>query len=150
MNKSIINKNTTSIWNTFDNLFKEFEVLFPMPIEYNGILHSPPSDYFVENGRININIDLPGLGKEDVQIQLNKQANVLLVTAKKQYEKKTDIKFICRERHISEMTRRYRLPENADLSTLKVDMKNGLLSITCAIKSVEPVVDEGYTVIPIE
>lgn len=151
MNRSIIKRNTGSVWNTFDKMFKEFEVLFPIPIE-QSLPHnySMRSDYFVENGRIHINIDCPGLSKEEVQVSLNKQTNVLMVTAKKQYEKKTDIKFVCRERSISEMSRRYRLPENADLSTFTASMENGLLSIVCDTKSVEAVTDEGYTVIPIK
>jgi HSP20 family protein len=114
--------------------FPEFEQLFDVfntPFTQQNYLQSLKSDYFIENNELKINVDVPGSSPEDVHVEYNKNTHSIIVKVNKQYEKKeTKLSFYRRERCLSEQTRSFNLPSDVDTSTIKADIKNGLLSVS--------------------
>jgi HSP20 family molecular chaperone IbpA len=96
------------------------------------------SDYFLENGEITINVDVPGSSSDDVVVDFNKENYVLTVKVAKQYEKKdTKPSFYQRERVISEQSRSFHLSNDIDENTISAQVVNGLLTVKAKIKNKE-------------
>jgi len=75
-----------------------------------------------------IAVELPGVKKEDVRIQV--EDNVLSVSGEKKHEKEIDEKNIHRsERIYGTFQRTFRLPERTDQSAIQADFKDGILNI---------------------
>nr|DAD42860.1 TPA_asm: hypothetical protein HUJ06_001090 [Nelumbo nucifera] len=74
--------------------------------------------------------DLPGLKKEEVKVELEKD-RVLQVSGEsnREHEEKSD-KWHRVERSSGKFLRRFRLPENAKVDQVKATMENGVLTIT--------------------
>ncbi|KAH9310576.1 hypothetical protein KI387_025611 [Taxus chinensis] len=74
--------------------------------------------------------DLPGLRKEDIEIQVE-DGRVLQISgerSKEEVEKKD--KYHRVERQYGSFVRRFRLPENAKLDQVSAKMENGVLTVT--------------------
>lgn len=83
-------------------------------------------------------IDLPGLTKEDVKLQVH-EYRILHITAerKEEPEDKGD-KWHCRERpHGGSFTRQFRLPDDAKVDEIRASMRDGVLTVTVPIKGNE-------------
>jgi HSP20 family protein len=75
-------------------------------------------------------VDLPGLTKEEVQVQVE-DSNILQISGKRTIEKDDNIdKWHCFERRSGDFLRRFRLPENANVDQISAAMESGLLTIT--------------------
>ncbi|KAF5821616.1 putative small heat shock protein HSP20 [Helianthus annuus] len=74
--------------------------------------------------------DLPGMKKEEVKVEVE-DGNILQITGERNVEKedKND-KWHRVERSSGKFTRRFRLPENANMDQVKAAMENGVLTIT--------------------
>ncbi|KAK4439520.1 class I heat shock protein [Sesamum alatum] len=78
--------------------------------------------------------DLPGLTKEDVQLQVHDD-RVLHISADRRAEEdyggKSNLKWHCKERvDAGSFCREFRLPENALVDQIKASMSNGVLVVT--------------------
>lgn len=130
----------------FNSMFDEAFGNFFSPFR-NSNLHSLKSDYFIEDNEAVINVDVAGSTGDNVDVQYNKDQNMVVIKVAKQYEKKeSKPSFYVRERTISEQSRSFKLPENVDPATFTADVKNGLLSIRVKIG----VKDKPESIIPIK
>ncbi|KAK3268589.1 hypothetical protein CYMTET_22917 [Cymbomonas tetramitiformis] len=88
-----------------------------------------PTEYTIE-------VDLPGLTTDDVNIEVHDdQGPVLVIDAEKEKEEKDegedkDIKWHRMERSTSSFHRTFRIPPKADEEKLAAKMSNGVLNIT--------------------
>ena len=85
------------------------------------------------DAQFEIDLAIPGLNKEDIKINLDK--NVLSVSADKKTETiDENKKFTKREYSFNTFSRSFNLPESADHSKIDADYVNGVLKLTIAKK----------------
>lgn len=120
-------------FNSFDSLLSE-AMNFPPSFSKMAL----KSDYFIEDGEITINVDVPGSNREDVLVDFNKDSYLLSVKVAKQYEKKENKpQFYCRERIISNQNRTFQLPLDVDPNSITAEVVNGLLTVKAKIVKTE-------------
>ncbi|XP_020207074.1 16.9 kDa class I heat shock protein 2 [Cajanus cajan] len=79
-------------------------------------------------------IDLPGLTKEEVKLEV-KQNRVLCIKTERrgkeeEEEEEKNVMWHCRERSNGMFSREFRLPENCNVDEVKASMCDGVLTIT--------------------
>jgi HSP20 family protein len=74
-----------------------------------------------------IDVDLPAVAADDVSV--NVKDGVLAVTGERKYEKETEGKVHRVERRYGRFSRSFRLPEDADESSIDAEAKNGVLHL---------------------
>ncbi|KAG5053010.1 hypothetical protein AAZX31_02G237000 [Glycine max] len=75
-------------------------------------------------------VDLPGLKKEDVKVEVE-DGRVLQISGEKTKEQEQkDDRWHRIERSTGKFMRRFRLPENAKMDQVKAAMENGVLTVT--------------------
>lgn len=75
-------------------------------------------------------VDLPGLKKEDVKVEVE-DGRVLQISGEKTKEQEQkDDRWHRVERSTGKFMRRFRLPENAKMDQVKAAMENGVLTVT--------------------
>ncbi len=92
-------------------------------------LNSPNTDIEDKGKELEVNVDLPGIDKKDIKI--NVQRNFLEINAEKKTERVSDRQnFFAQERSFSGFYRRYVLPSSVDANKTVCDFHNGVLKIT--------------------
>ena len=117
-----------SIENEMDRLFDDFFVGGPRRRGWYVQRWNPAVDISENNGNIHVDVEIPGMKKEDIKISL--ENNVLMLKG----EKKQDREF--KEENCHRMERRYgsfvrsfELPMPVQADKIKASYKNGILKI---------------------
>jgi len=90
----------------------------------------PPVDIFETDDAFVATADLPGLSKDDLQIDL--EHNLLTVSGERRFEENTEGdggKFRCVERAYGSFRRSFNLPTSVDASKVKATFKDGVLTL---------------------
>ena len=116
-----------------NRLFEEPFTLFgpPLGTEENWPLTTwtPLSDVYETDKAIVLKVELPEVKKEEVEVTL--QNNVLTLRGERKFEAKTDHENYHRvERHYGEFMRSFTLPTFVDISKIKAEFKDGVLTVT--------------------
>lgn len=75
--------------------------------------------------------DLPGLNKEEVNVEVVDDGRVLQISGERKEEKGDEnVKWHRGERFRGKFLRRFRLPENTKTDEVKATMENGVLTVT--------------------
>ena len=122
--KSVNDEITSILSRNFDSMFPEFvrdeeECMnkFAMPVE----LHEHDADYCV-------NAELPGVKKEDLDIDIDK--NYITINAKKEEEKEeSDKHYKKSEFHYGEFSRTVYFPNEIDTDKTTAKLEHGILKI---------------------
>ncbi|KAJ3009377.1 UNVERIFIED_CONTAM: hypothetical protein HDU68_002735 [Siphonaria sp. JEL0065] len=82
------------------------------------------------NGRVSLEIDVPGIKKEDIQLSVNEHEKVIILNGSTAGNNDQGIKARRVEKRIS-------LPSTSDVSDLKASLENGVLRVNVGKKEFE-------------
>ena len=118
-----------------DRLFDEAFTGFPSVLhshwnwpEETPVILSPSLDIKESDEDYVITLEVPGVAKEDVDIQV--EGNRLTISGEKKQEKKEEKEnYHCIERHYGSFERTLSLPQDADAGAINASFKNGVLTL---------------------
>lgn len=115
---------------TQERLNQLFEDFMPMEEWGGGKVYTPAIDIKDEDDKLVVTTDLPGINKEDVQINLKE--DMLEISAKTRKEKETEEEegYLRRERAYTQFYRAVRLPASVKEEGSTAKIENGVLTIT--------------------
>lgn len=91
-----------------------------------------------------LNIDLPGYKKEDVQAQLKDGYLTITASTKKDQEQKDETsKYIRRERYYGTCSRSFYVGEDIKQEDIKAKFEDGILKVAVPKKEAQPKVEEN-------
>lgn len=94
----------------------------------------PPSDICEDEGAVLIRMEMPGVRREDLQIQIDN--NQLVVHAGRRPED-VDGTYLYRERAGTDYHQMYTIDDTIDRNNVDAELKNGILLVTLHIKEAE-------------
>lgn len=113
---------------TQERLNQFFEDYMPIE-EWAGKIYTPAIDIQDEENKLVVTADLPGVNKED--IELNVKDDILEISAKCNQENETKEEgYLRRERTYTNFYRAIKLPSNVTEEEATAKMENGVLKIT--------------------
>jgi len=91
----------------------------------------PSTDIYDTKENIVLKMDLPGVSKEDVNVEF--KDNALTITGERKNGKKEDDSCLCAsERASGKFSRSFRFPANIDGAKIDASMKDGILELRIA------------------
>ena len=108
-------------------------------LNHNNTLdvYNPKTDFVETDKSFNIKLDLPGIEKSHIDIDLSPK-NILTVSAERKVdEKKKEEKWHIHERSYAKYSRSFKLPYTIDPNSIHANFENGVLAIDIA-KSTQP------------
>ncbi|HII93625.1 MAG TPA: Hsp20/alpha crystallin family protein [Methanosarcina sp.] len=122
---------------TQERLNQLFEDFMPMEEWGGGKVYTPAIDIKDEDDKLVVTTDLPGINKEDVQINLKE--DMLEISAKTRKEKETEEEegYLRRERAYTQFYRAVRLPASVKEEGSTAKIENGVLTITLPKMQIE-------------
>ena len=115
--------------------------MLPSEVFFNNFLDSMDNDkkmqcdIYEKDNNINIEMDIPGFNKEDINIEINK--GNLFVTAEKNEEENEDKKYLRRERKFYGKYQRSFYLGEIDEENIEASFENGILKISIPKKTEE-------------
>ena len=129
----------------FDDFFNDFTRPAKSVARYNTpITNVMRTDVKETEGSYELEIDLPGYKKEDVQAQL--KDGYMVITAKQQTqneEQDKNKKYIRRERFYGSCSRSFYVGEEIMQEDIKASFKDGILKVSVPKKKAIPQVEEN-------
>jgi HSP20 family protein len=125
--------NTLGILNEMDRLMEEFRSGFenspalPQPFGTQA-LRTPAVDIMDTGGDYKLMVEMPGIKREDVSIEVGEK-EVRISAETKQEEEGGEGSYIRRERRYSKIYRMIPLPDGVHTDSTSAEMKDGLLTI---------------------
>ena len=120
------------------NVFRNFASVFPGVFDPDAaeVNRSPKVDIFDDGGNFVLSAELPGVSKEDLDIDI--KDNRLTIKGEKKLENKTEKEGYLRiERSYGVFERTFFLDENVDRKNIKAEYKDGILRLTLPRKQEE-------------
>ena len=115
--------------------------MLPSEVFFNNFLDSMDNDkkmqcdIYEKDNNINIEMDIPGFNKEDINIEINK--GNLVVTAEKNEEENEDKTYLRRERKFYGKYQRSFYLGEIDEENIEASFENGILKISIPKKTEE-------------
>ncbi len=89
----------------------------------------PSSDIMETDESLKIHLDIPGMSKENLDIQLTGN-NTLTIRGERKFEEVEKAKYHRLERYFGSFTRTFVLPSNVEADKISASFKEGVLEIT--------------------
>ena len=107
-------------------------------VEFFGNNSYPKVDVIDHTDKITIEAEIPGLGKEEVSVDL--EEDILTISGlKHSHDEDTNLKYIRKELKRSSFKRSFKLGDNVEKDNISADFENGVLLISISkIKKEEP------------
>jgi len=129
----------------FGNSLRSFPSIFDNGMswpELSSVALSPSLDIKDNDKNYLINIEIPGVAKEDVDIRVD--GNRLTISGEKKQEKKEEKEnYHCIERRYGSFERVLTLPKDANSDNIDAKFKDGVLTVTIQRKAISEVPKEG-------
>ncbi|MBL7999015.1 MAG: Hsp20/alpha crystallin family protein [Candidatus Kapabacteria bacterium] len=111
--------------------------------QFGGVLLTPRADVAEDATSYHINIELAGIPKEEIKVNISDD-RVLTISGEKKAESKSEDKNYYRvERRYGKFSRSFTLPENANTDAITAAVDHGVLNLTIAkMEPAKPVVKE--------
>ncbi|HPD11502.1 MAG TPA: Hsp20/alpha crystallin family protein [Methanoregulaceae archaeon] len=123
---------------SFDNLMRPYFPLdFPRDIPGWSIFQYAPLDVIDAGDHYQVHVELPGLSREDVEVNLNNESLSIKGQRKEESEQK-EVNYLHRERMYSGFMRNITFPEEVDPDKAEGSMKNGILEMKIPKKEPRP------------
>lgn len=117
-------RHLTSLPTDIDRFFEDFGLGW----KHFDRAWSPSVDLSETDDKYEVTVDLPGMKKDEIQIQY--KDNVLVLSGEKKHEEKVDQKNYHRiERAYGKFERSFRLPKDVKAESIKASYKNGVLHV---------------------
>lgn len=114
-------------------LDKWFDEFFQVPMVNN---FSPKVDIAETKEAFELSVQLPGVSKEDIKVELD--GNVLTISGERKFNKEeTDKTWRKVESFYGAFSRSFTLPDNVDKENIKANSKDGILLINIPKKAPE-------------
>lgn len=121
----------TQINSLFDSLFNDSLGKFE-----RNVFFTPRVDVLESESRFEIQMALPGIKKEEIKIDIEK--NVLSISGERKLEsEKKEEKYHLVENFYGKFSRSFTLPENIDFENLSAELKEGILFVQIPKKEVK-------------
>lgn len=130
-----------------ERLFEEFEgfrfpslfgrEFFPFTREFEHVGWVPEIEVLRQNGDFIVRADLPGMTKENFEVEIDQNLLTLRGERKEEQEEKHE-GYYRTERSYGTFYRQIPLPEGAKTETAKAEFKDGVLEITMQAPKTEP------------
>jgi HSP20 family protein len=122
----------------FDNVFQNFPGMignnWEWP-EFSSVMLAPSIDIKDTDDRYLINVEIPGVAKENVDIRV--EGNTLTISGEKKQEKKDEKEnYHCIERRYGAFERTLTLPQDANADDIDAKFKDGVLTVSIKRKAV--------------
>ena len=129
------------VFRDFDRFFNEARLPFVGPRwrEYNDVAWMPALEVFERDFGLLLRVELPGLTKEDVKVEVVE--GVLTIAGERKHETKEErAGWYTSERSYGKFYRTIPLPEGVKAAVIKATFVNGVLELTIpvAAKAIEP------------
>jgi HSP20 family protein len=123
---------------TSDDFVEKFFFGWPSFDKESDISWSPRVDIHETNDDILIDVELPGIDKKDINVEV--KDNMLTITGERKQERKVEGTECCRsERHYGKFERTFSLTDTADADKINAAFKDGILTLTLPkIEKVKP------------
>jgi HSP20 family protein len=124
-------------YNPFEDFFQDFGKGFWIkPIALPGEAElSMKIDVKEDDKAFTVKADIPGVKKEDIQVDVDDNQISLRAEVKKEKEEKKDQKVVYSERSYGMVSRSFTLPADVDAKGAKAEYKDGVLNLTLPKKS---------------
>lgn len=110
---------------------------------FNNYSSVPKVDVIEHNDKIEINAEIPGLEKTDIQLKVEK-GNLIIEGKHGEEKEEKDTKYLYRERKACAFKRAFHLGDNLDGDKIEAEYKNGILNIN--IPKIEPKKEEAKVI----
>ena len=125
-------RTTSELARSFDRLFDDsFDRFFSSATAPAADApHSPALDITETERAYTVKLDLPGVAKEDVQVDIDGRRISVQAQAQRNEEKKEGDRVVYRERAMSRFARSFTLPMEVDQVESGAKLDNGVLTLT--------------------
>jgi len=114
-----------------DEMNRMFDGIFGLPkreAEWGTVRWAPRMNVVEDEDKFEVTAELPGLGKDEVTIEV-KDHTLTLTGEKKMEEEKKDNNYHLFERCYGQFVRTIKLPDNVETDNIAAEFKDGILTI---------------------
>src|SRR4051812_9029277 len=124
-------------YNPFEEVFKDFDKGFWVkPFAFPEQAETKMKvDVKEDDKAFTIRAEIPGVKREDIQVDVDHDVVSLRAELKREKEEKKDEKLVYSERSYGMQSRSFTLPAEVDAKDVKAEYKDGVLSLTLPKKA---------------
>jgi len=119
-------------YNPFEDFFQDFgKGFWPKPLPFPAETELKMKiDVKEDDKSFTVKADIPGVKKEDIQIDIEDDHISLRAEVKQEKEERKDEKIVYSERAYGMVSRSFTLPVDVDAKAAKAEYKDGVLNLT--------------------